>query len=135
MQRVVGLYPHFCGEIEGIESFAINTGTSFEVCSCNSFRHSQHDLFYGREQDSGADKTLWSENQVKTYLGDFATRKNIALEPRKAWRGTGDDLARESVAGLCLLFVGSDQRMGLELYYEIHPSEVLLLFSIAYFFC
>ncbi len=95
---------------------------------CDGFSYNQHGLIHGRDQDSGTDKTRWTENEVKIYLDEFASRhNNVAWETRRTWQGTGDDLARESAATLSLLFAGGDQRLGLELFYEIHPSEVLAI--------
>jgi hypothetical protein len=82
--------------------------------------------------------SLWSETRVKHYLSDFASRKNVALQVNswKAWRGTGADLIGETVASLCLLFVGNEPRAALELFYEIHPSQVIFLCSLLFLtFC
>ena len=79
------------------------------------------------DSDAGPDMSRWSEKRVKKYLSDFASRKSVTLNPRKAWQGTGADLIGEPVTSLSLLFVEKEPRVVLELFYEIHPSEVLSL--------
>jgi hypothetical protein len=69
----------------------------------------------------------WSETRVKQYLSDFAKKVSLQVNPREAWRGTGADLIGEPVTSLCLLFVGNEPRAALELFYEIHPSQVIFL--------
>jgi hypothetical protein len=67
----------------------------------------------------------WSETRVKQYLSDFAKKVSLQINPQKEWRITGADLIGESVTSLCSLFVGNEPRAALELFYEIHPSQVI----------
>ena len=69
---------------------------------------------------------MWSSSRVKKFLDDFAARNSLVIEWSAAIL-TGGQLVKSNICELAKLFKQCDQKAGLNLFYTLHPTEVILI--------